>query len=122
MRRNSNLGSSRPGRALARQRRHGEGGRYGMWLSDTHWPDIAVAAVVAGLGLSSARHVIRPVRDELRENNSSLAWLQTAIGAHWRRFKILVAALGDEPRNGRYARASTPFRSPHEGEQLRIKT
>jgi cation diffusion facilitator family transporter len=40
----------------------------GVWLSDTHWPDIAVAAVVSGLGLSSAWQVVRQARDELQEH------------------------------------------------------
>jgi Co/Zn/Cd efflux system component len=43
----------------------------GVWLSDTPWPDIAVAAVIAGLGLSSAWQVIRQARDELRERDIS---------------------------------------------------
>jgi cation diffusion facilitator family transporter len=46
---------------------------FGVWLTDTHWPDIAVAAVVAGLGLSSAWHVIRQARDELRGRHATLA-------------------------------------------------
>jgi Co/Zn/Cd efflux system component len=45
----------------------------GVWLSDTHWSDIAVAAVIAGLGLSSAWQVIRQARGELREHHASLA-------------------------------------------------
>jgi cation diffusion facilitator family transporter len=44
----------------------------GVWLSDTHWPDIAVAAVVSGLGLSSAWQVIRQARGELRGRPASL--------------------------------------------------
>jgi len=43
----------------------------GVWLSDTPSPDIAVAAVIAGLGLSSAWQVIRQARDELRERDIS---------------------------------------------------
>ena len=45
----------------------------GVWLSDTHWPDIAVAAVIAGLGLSSAWQVIRQARNELRGHTTSFA-------------------------------------------------
>ena len=45
----------------------------GVWLSDTHWPDLAVAAVIAGLGLSSAWQVIRQARDELRGRKISFA-------------------------------------------------
>jgi Co/Zn/Cd efflux system component len=37
-----------------------------VWLSGTHWPDIAVAAVVAGLGLSSAWQIFRQAGAELR--------------------------------------------------------
>jgi len=45
----------------------------GVWLSDTPWPDIAVAAVIAGLGLSSAWQVIRQARAELRGRKISFA-------------------------------------------------
>src|SRR3954453_5590108 len=38
----------------------------GVWLSATHWPDIAVAAVIAGLGLTSALRIIRQARMELQ--------------------------------------------------------
>ncbi len=38
----------------------------GVWASGTPWPDIAVAAVIAGLGLSSAMRVIRRACAELR--------------------------------------------------------
>jgi Co/Zn/Cd efflux system component len=38
----------------------------GVWLSGTHWPDIAVAAIVATLGLTSAGQVLRRARGELR--------------------------------------------------------
>jgi Co/Zn/Cd efflux system component len=44
----------------------------GVWLSDTNWPDIAVAAVIAGLGLSSAWQVIRQARGELQKDSASL--------------------------------------------------
>jgi Co/Zn/Cd efflux system component len=37
----------------------------GVWLSGTPWPDIAVAAIIAYLGLSSALRVIRQARQEL---------------------------------------------------------
>jgi Co/Zn/Cd efflux system component len=39
----------------------------GVWFSGTPWPDIAVAAIIACLGLSSAARVIRQARLELRE-------------------------------------------------------
>jgi Co/Zn/Cd efflux system component len=39
----------------------------GVWFSGTPWPDIAVAAIIACLGLSSAARVIRQARHELRE-------------------------------------------------------
>ena len=38
----------------------------GVWASGTPWPDIAVAAIIAYLGLSSALRVIRQARGELR--------------------------------------------------------
>ncbi len=38
----------------------------GVWASGTLWPDIAVAAVIASLGMSSAVRVIRHARGELR--------------------------------------------------------
>jgi Co/Zn/Cd efflux system component len=38
----------------------------GVWASGTPWPDIAVAAIIAYLGLSSALRVIRHARSELR--------------------------------------------------------
>jgi Co/Zn/Cd efflux system component len=38
----------------------------GVWASGTHWPDVAVAAVVAGLGLSSAIRIARSARGEMR--------------------------------------------------------
>ena len=37
----------------------------GVWTSGTSWPDIAVAAIIACLGLSSAMRVIREARAEL---------------------------------------------------------
>ena len=37
----------------------------GVWASGTPWPDIAVAATIAYLGLSSAMRVIRQARAEL---------------------------------------------------------
>ena len=39
----------------------------GVWASGTPWPDIAVAAVIAWLGLSSAKRVIRQAFAELRQ-------------------------------------------------------
>jgi Co/Zn/Cd efflux system component len=39
----------------------------GVWASATAWPDVAVAAIIAYLGLSSAVRVIRQARSELRE-------------------------------------------------------
>jgi Co/Zn/Cd efflux system component len=38
----------------------------GVWASGSPWPDIAVAATIAGLGLSSALRIIRQARAELR--------------------------------------------------------
>jgi Co/Zn/Cd efflux system component len=38
----------------------------GVWASQTPWPDIAVAAIVAVLGLSSAVRVIRLALGEIR--------------------------------------------------------
>ena len=38
----------------------------GVWMSGTPWPDILVAAGIAGLGLSSSAQVIRRARRELR--------------------------------------------------------
>jgi Co/Zn/Cd efflux system component len=38
----------------------------GVWLTGSHWPDIAVAAVVAGLGLTGAWQVLRQAMGELR--------------------------------------------------------
>src|SRR3954452_20442137 len=38
----------------------------GVWMSETHWPDILVAVVIAWLGLSSATRIIRQARGELR--------------------------------------------------------
>jgi Co/Zn/Cd efflux system component len=37
----------------------------GVWMSATAWPDIAVAAIIAGLGLSSSIRVIRQAILEL---------------------------------------------------------
>jgi Co/Zn/Cd efflux system component len=37
-----------------------------VWVSGSPWPDIAVAAVIASLGLSSAMRIIRQARAELR--------------------------------------------------------
>jgi Co/Zn/Cd efflux system component len=38
----------------------------GVWATGTHWPDVAVAAIIAGLGLTSSAHVIRGAVGELR--------------------------------------------------------
>jgi Co/Zn/Cd efflux system component len=38
----------------------------GVWASATAWPDIAVAAIIAGLGLSSAVRIIRQALREMR--------------------------------------------------------
>jgi len=38
----------------------------GVWASASPWPDIAVAATIAALGLSSAMRIIRQARVELR--------------------------------------------------------
>jgi len=38
----------------------------GVWVSGSPWPDIAVAATIASLGLSSALRIIRQARAELR--------------------------------------------------------
>ena len=40
----------------------------GVWASATAWPDIAVAAIIAGLGLSSAVRVIRQALREMRDH------------------------------------------------------
>jgi hypothetical protein len=37
-----------------------------VWLSWSSWPDIAVAAMIASLGLSSAMRIIRQALAELR--------------------------------------------------------
>ena len=41
----------------------------GVWVSGNPWPDIAVAAMIAGLGLSSAIRIIRQARAELRRDS-----------------------------------------------------
>ena len=38
----------------------------GVWASGTGWPDLAVAAVIAGLGLTSGAQIIQQARIELR--------------------------------------------------------
>jgi Co/Zn/Cd efflux system component len=45
----------------------------GVWASATPWPDIAVAAAVAGLGLSSAARVIRRALHEMRASPAPVA-------------------------------------------------
>lgn len=50
----------------------------GVWLSATHWPDIAVAAVIAGLGLTSALRIIRQTRMEL-QHTTVPQWLSRGV-------------------------------------------
>ena len=38
----------------------------GVWASGTGWPDLAVAAVIAGLGLTGGVQIIQQARGELR--------------------------------------------------------
>src|SRR5579884_1024128 len=45
----------------------------GVWISGTPWPDIAVAGVVACLGLSSAIRVIRRAVGEMRGSAAAVA-------------------------------------------------
>jgi Co/Zn/Cd efflux system component len=52
----------------------------GVWATDTFWPDIAVAAVIAILGLSSAARVLRAAVLELRAGTAAGARL--AAEAH----------------------------------------
>lgn len=42
----------------------------GVWASGTPWPDIAVAAIVACLGISSAVRIIRQALGEMRETSA----------------------------------------------------
>src|SRR4051794_1619845 len=42
----------------------------GVWASGTPWPDIAVAAIVASLGISSAVKIIRQALGEMRETST----------------------------------------------------
>jgi cation diffusion facilitator family transporter len=44
-----------------------------VWLTGTHWPDIAVAAVVAVLGLTGARQIFRQATAELRGEAAATA-------------------------------------------------
>jgi len=44
----------------------------GVWASGTHWPDIAVAAVIAFLGLSSATRIIRQALGEMRSSSGAV--------------------------------------------------
>ncbi len=44
----------------------------GVWLTDTHWPDVAVAAVIAYLGLTSAFQVTRQAAGELQRSRNDL--------------------------------------------------
>jgi Co/Zn/Cd efflux system component len=43
----------------------------GVWASSTRWPDIAVAAVIAYLGLSSATRIIRQALNEMRSSSAA---------------------------------------------------
>jgi Co/Zn/Cd efflux system component len=43
----------------------------GVWASDTAWPDIAVAAAIAYLGLSSAVRITRQALGEMRSTPAS---------------------------------------------------
>ena len=45
----------------------------GVWITGSHWPDIAVAAAIAFLGLSGAWQVITHARGELRNVAQSAA-------------------------------------------------
>src|SRR5258708_10385623 len=45
----------------------------GVWASGTRWPDIAVAAVIAYLGLSSAAPIVRQALKELRTQHATAA-------------------------------------------------
>ena len=45
----------------------------GVWASGTPWPDIAVAAAIAGLGLSSAVCVIRRALREMHASTAAVA-------------------------------------------------
>jgi Co/Zn/Cd efflux system component len=45
----------------------------GVWAWRTHWPDIAVAAVIAFLGLSSAFRVIRQALEEMHSSPQAAA-------------------------------------------------
>jgi Co/Zn/Cd efflux system component len=38
----------------------------GVWASGAGWPDLAVAAIIAGLGLTSGVQIIQQARGELR--------------------------------------------------------
>ena len=45
----------------------------GVWASGTRWPDIAVATVIAYLGLSSAVRIVRQALKELRTQHATAA-------------------------------------------------
>jgi len=51
----------------------------GVWASSTHWPDIAVAAVVATLALSSAISIVRRSAAEMREDMPDPAAPRSAL-------------------------------------------
>jgi Co/Zn/Cd efflux system component len=49
----------------------------GVWATDTSWPDIAVAAAIAALGLSSAARILHAAVLELRAGTATGARLAT---------------------------------------------
>lgn len=50
----------------------------GVWLSGTLWPDIAVAVVIAGFGLTSSIRITRTALAELRAGSADTRSLWTA--------------------------------------------
>ncbi|HJU19251.1 MAG TPA: cation transporter [Stellaceae bacterium] len=54
----------------------------GVWASGTPWPDIAVAAVIAWLGLSSAVRVIRLALREMRGSATAIAARERYLSVH----------------------------------------
>lgn len=44
----------------------------GVFASDSRWPDLLVAALIATLNLRAAAHVVRLARSELRTDNSNI--------------------------------------------------
>ncbi len=47
---------------------------FGVWSTSTAWPDLAVAALMAGIFLTSALQILRQARSEYNEG-SRLIWL-----------------------------------------------